>query len=206
MRSVVSHGRGGGYGYQSSHGLGRSSRYPSQQPGGQTFSLKTHHSQQDNVKASNAFSTDSPGRVLGGGDGNYFGSPSAQAAIAAEKRRLQLGEQMSNNSAELQAPGSTVFRSANPSSTGPSSGSASIHNNLPIFGAGAFSVPTQGSGGEVPAHSFSAGSAYNMGVGEVAAQPFFGLPALSATQADNGGGDDMDMDMDDDFMMPFPSP
>lgn len=206
MRSNALHGRGGGYGSQSSHGLRRSSRYPSQQPEDQASALKTQHGQQDNVKASNAFCTESPGRVLGGGDGNYVGSPSAQAAIAAEKRRLQLQEQLPDNSTNLHTPGSTVLGSVNSSATGPSSGSTGIHSNLPVFAAGAFSVQAQTSGGEVPAHFISAGNAYNMSVGEFAAHPFFGLPALSATQADNGAGDDMDMDMDDDFMLPFPSP
>lgn len=207
MRSDASKGRGGGYGYQSSHGLRRSSIYPSHQPGDKASALKTHDMQQDNSKAPDVFFTGSPGRVLGGGDANYFGSPSAQAAIAAEKRRLQLGEQLSSNSTNLEAPGSTILSSANSSANGPSSGPASIHNNLPIFAAGAFSVQAQMSGGEVPAQSISAGSAYNMSVGELAAQPFFfGLPALSMTQANVGGGNDMDIDMDDDFMMPFPSP
>lgn len=206
MRSNALHGWSSSYGHESSHGLGRSSRYPSQQPGDKSSALRTQHVRQDNFKAPNAFPTDSVGRILGGAEGNHVGSPSAQAANAAEKRRLQLGEQMSSNRTSSQALGSTVLSSVNPLSISSSSGTASIHNNLPIFGAGAFSVQAQMSGGGVPVHLFDVGNAYNMGVQDSTAQPFFGLPASSATRANDIDGDDIDMDMDDDFLMPFPSP
>lgn len=205
MRLDGSHVRGGGYGHQSGHGLERSSKFPSQQPGEQDSALPMFP--QDDDSAFDAFHINRPGRVLGGGGGILLGSPSAQAALAAEKRRLQFREQLSRHSTSSDAPASTMSCSANPSATSLSSYSASMHHDLSTFATGAPSVQTQVTGARASEDYFSTGSAYSMSIGETTAQPFFGLPTLDIAQVDNVGDVvELDMDMDDDFMAPFPSP
>lgn len=206
MRASAPYGRGSNYGDGGPQGLRRGNKIWGQRPGDRTSAIMKkqtwQRTQQENAQALSTPS-EAMDHVLGGSD-SHVGSPSAQANVAAENKRLQLVERLSSDSPNSQASDTTSSSSASLLMSGP----ASMSNHLAVSGSGTPLIQTEMQGGEAPTHLFSSGSAYNISPSGNVAQCFSVLAAADAMQADGDGDVDMDLDVDDDddFMLPFSSP
>lgn len=161
--------------------------------------MRYQRSRQEETKVSKP-SFEGTGHVLGGD--SHIGGSYIQASTAAERRKLQLREQLSSNSTNPQAHGM-----ASQTSEGPlANGAPIMSSNSSATILGTLSTQTRMRGGEASTHLFSTGSAYNTNAASMAAQSPSDLSTTSAAQAGEGDREDMDMDLDAEFMLPFSSP